>query len=56
MMLAGATGLTFKSDDPAFDGAASEAWFVARGNVYQLSTYVRDDAVLKGILASWSFF
>jgi hypothetical protein len=29
--ISGTTGLTFKSDNPAFDGWTSEAWFVARG-------------------------
>jgi len=52
----GATGIMFRSDNPAFDGAASDAWFVSRGNIYQLSTYARDDAVLKKMLASWTFF
>jgi hypothetical protein len=52
----GATGLTFKSDNPAFDGATSEAWFIARGNVYEISTYASDDPALKSVLASWTFF
>lgn len=51
----GATGLTFKSDNPAFDGATSEGWFTYGGNVYEISTYARDDAFLKSMLASWTF-
>ena len=51
-----ASGYTFKSDNPAFDGASSDAWFVYRGSLYQLSTYARDDALLKRLLASWTFF
>lgn len=51
----GATGLTFKSDNPAFDGATSEGWFTYGGNVYEISTYDRDDAFLKSMLASWTF-
>jgi len=51
----GATGLTFKSDNPAFYGATSEGWFTYGGNVYEISTYARDDAFLKSILASWTF-
>lgn len=54
--LSGATGLTFESDNPAFNGAASEAWFIARGNIYQMSTYAKNDALLKSMLASWTFF
>ncbi len=52
----GATGIMFRNDNSGFDGAASDAWFVSRGNIYQLSTYARDDAVLKNMLASWTFF
>ena len=37
--LSGATGLTFKSNNPAFGGASSDAWFIAGGNIYQMSTY-----------------
>ena len=51
-----ASGYTFKSDNPAFNGASSDAWFVYRGSLYQLSTYARDDALLKRLLASWTFF
>ena len=53
--ITGATGLTFKSDNPAFDGATSEAWFIHGGNVFQISTYARDDALLKSVLGSWAF-
>lgn len=51
-----ASGYTFKSDNPAFDGASSDAWFVYRGSLYQLSTYAHDGALLKRLLASWTFF
>ena len=51
-----ASGYTFRSNNPAFDGASSDAWFVYRGSLYQLSTYARDDALLKRLLASWTFF
>jgi len=51
-----ASGYTFKSNNPAFDGASSDAWFVYRGSLYQLSTYAHDDALLKGMLATWTFF
>jgi hypothetical protein len=54
--LTGATGITFKSGDPTFDGAASDVYFVAHGNVYQIAAYARNDALLKSILASWTFF
>jgi hypothetical protein len=51
-----ATGYTFKSNNDAFGGASSDAWFVYRGSLYQFSTYTRDDALLKRLLASWTFF
>ncbi len=54
--LSGASGLTFKSNNDAFGGASSEAWFIAGGNIYQMSTYAADDALLKRMLASWTFF
>jgi len=31
--ITGATSITLKSGDPTFEGAASEAYFVAHGNV-----------------------
>ena len=40
--LNGATGLTFESNNPAFNGASSEAWFIAGGNIYQMSTYAAE--------------
>jgi hypothetical protein len=52
----GATGLTFKSDNPAFDGATSEGWFTYGGNLYEISTYDRLDPLLKKIFATWKFF
>ena len=50
------TGLAFKSDNPAFDGASREVWFVFRGNLYQISTYERLDPLLKAIFQTWKFF
>ena len=54
--LSGATGLTFESNNPAFNGAAGEAWFIAGGTIYQMSTYATDGALLKRMLATWTFF
>ena len=50
------TGLAFKSDNDAFNGASREVWFVLRGNLYQISTYDRLDPLLKKIFATWKFF
>jgi hypothetical protein len=50
------TGLAFKSDNGAFNGASSEVWFMFRGNLYQISTYDRLDPLLKKIFATWKFF
>ena len=49
------TGLAFKSDNEAFDGASREVWFVFRGNLYQISTYDRLDSLLKKIFSTWKF-
>jgi len=49
-------GLAFKSDNPAFDGASREVWFVFRGNLYQISTYERLDELLKKMFSTWKFF
>lgn len=49
-------GVAFKSDNPAFDGASREVWFVFKGNLYQISTYARMDDVLKSIFATWKFY
>jgi len=49
------TGLAFKSDNDAFNGASREVWFVLRGNLYQISTYDRLDPLLKTIFATWKF-
>ena len=49
------TGLAFKSDNEAFDGASREVWFVFRGNLYQISTYERLDPLLKAVFQTWQF-
>ena len=48
-------GLAFISDNPAFGGRSSEAWFVFKGNLYQISTYYEFDDFLKGIFKTWKF-
>lgn len=49
------TGLAFKSDNAAWDGASREVWFVFRGNLYQISTYERLDPLLQSIFKTWQF-
>lgn len=57
-------GVAFKSDNPAFDGASREVWFlfpkceegVCENQLYQISTYERLDPLLKAIFATWDFF
>ena len=49
------TGLAFKSNNQAFDGASREVWFVFHGNLYQISTYERLDDLLKAIFGTWQF-
>ncbi len=49
------TGLAFKSDNQAFNGASREVWFVFRNNLYQISTYERLDPLLQAIFGTWQF-
>lgn len=49
------TGLAFKSDNEAFDGASREVWFVYNFIFYQISTYEYLDPFLKEIFATWEF-
>lgn len=49
------TGLAFKSDNEAFNGASREVWFVFRGNLYQISTYEYLDPLLQAIFQTWQF-
>lgn len=50
------TGLAFKSDNEFFDGASREVWFVFKGNLYQISTFMRLDDLLRQLFATWQFF
>lgn len=50
------TGLAFKSDNQAFDGASREVWFVYGGMLYQISTYDRLDPLLRAMFGTWEFF
>lgn len=52
----GYRGVAFKSDNPEFDGASREVWFVFHGNLYQISTYDRLDDLLRSVFATWSFY
>jgi hypothetical protein len=47
----GGVGLSFNSNNDAFDGASSDIWFVHTGNVYELTTYGRPHAVGAGSAA-----
>lgn len=57
-------GVAFRSDNPEFDGASREVWFlfpkciegVCENQLYQISTYERLDPLLKAIFATWDFF
>lgn len=50
------TGLAFRSDNEAFDGASREVWFVFGGDLYQISTYDRLDPLLRAMFSTWEFF
>jgi hypothetical protein len=49
-------GLSFHSDNDAFDGAASDIWFVHEGTLFQLTTYARLEPLLHAVFATWRFF
>jgi hypothetical protein len=55
VLIPGAVGINFKSDNPAFDGDSREVWFVYKSNIYQISTYARDDGLLQSELKTWTF-
>lgn len=48
-------GLAFASDNEAFDGASREVWFVYKGYLYQISTYLKDDPLLQAVFGTWQF-
>ncbi len=48
-------GLSFTSDNSAFDGKSSEIWFVFKGILYQISTYSEFEDFLKDIFETWKF-
>lgn len=58
----GRTGLTFVSDNQAFDGTSREVWFVypepekGTPQLYQLSTYQSLDVLLQSMFSTWEFF
>jgi hypothetical protein len=51
----GVTGLKFASNNPAYDGASEELWFVYKGNLYQLATYQKSAALLDTIWGTWKW-
>lgn len=52
---AGSGGIAFVSDNQSFGGNSREVWFVYDGNLYQISTYMKNDALLRAVLGSWNF-
>ena len=48
-------GLAFVSDNAEFGGKSREVWFIYNGNLYQMSTYLDYDELIKGILNNWEF-
>jgi len=47
-------GLAFLSDNPAF-GESREVWFIYKGQLYQVTTYSTQDALLQAIMNTWQF-
>lgn len=48
-------GIAFKSDNEAFGGFSREVWFVFSGQLYQISTYIKNDPLLQAVLGTWQF-
>ena len=48
-------GVSFASNDAAFDGESKEVWFTADRNLYQFRTYARYNAILNATLSTWKF-
>ncbi len=49
------TVVEFTSDNPDFAGKSREIWFVAHDDLYQMSTYAENEALVDGILSTWDF-
>ncbi len=47
--------IEFGSDNEAFGGKSHEVWFVAHGNLYQVSTNEGNTAIVSDILSTWNF-
>ena len=54
--IGGHTGLAFKSDNSAFDGASYEIWFVFESQLYQISTYKHLEPLTQTMVSTWEFF
>jgi len=50
-----AKGLMFESDNPDFDANSREIWFVYKGSLFQVSTYLKNDILIRNILGTWKF-
>lgn len=47
--------IKFESDNQSYDGKSREAWFVANGDLYQISSYADNQALIDAILSTWKF-
>ena len=50
-----ANGLFFQSENPAFGGESTEAWFIYKGNLYQLSGYIEAMPIVEEVIKTWKF-
>jgi len=48
-------GLVFSSNNELFGGGAREAWFVYKGELYQISAFVKDKELVDNTAKSWRF-
>jgi hypothetical protein len=53
----GVMGMTFiEAEHPAYGDATEEVWFAYRGNQYEVIADAKIGALLRSMLATWTFF
>jgi hypothetical protein len=53
----GVMGMTFtEAEHPAYGDATEEVWFAYRGNQYEVIADTKIGALLRSMLATWTFF
>lgn len=55
ILVDGANGLIFESDNEFFNGASIEAWFMNSGNLYQISGYSEATLIIEELIKTWKW-